>query len=162
MGNMAHTWNCSKKCETLQHFSSVVNTAVLCTCWRSTVHSVVSPAEKYRNCPPCGPVRSISTRSALCLLARYMRFLLNIQKQEIRPKTVHLWVEEKKRNRLRNVIDKISQKYFEPRRLIAVFLRRQVDSPYLYLMNIFFAFFSCHDSCQSANICLKRYRCILD
>ena len=54
-----------KKCEKSQPCSGVVvmkTAAELCVCWRSTVHSVISPAEKYHNCLPRGPIRSISLR----------------------------------------------------------------------------------------------------
>ena len=77
---LVYTWHCSKKCEKLQHFSSLCCrhedcTAVLCICWRSTVHSVISVAQQCHKCLPRGPVRSISMRGAFCcFLPRDMRF----------------------------------------------------------------------------------------
>ena len=64
---LVYTWHCSKKCEKLQPFSSVVikSAAVLCICWRSTVHNAISPAEQNHKCLPRGLVRSISMRGAL-------------------------------------------------------------------------------------------------
>ena len=58
---LAYTWRCSKKCERLQPFRNVV----LCVCWRSTFHNVISPAEKYHKSLPRGPVCSISMRGSL-------------------------------------------------------------------------------------------------
>ena len=91
----------SMKCGKAQLSSSVVMTAgVLCMCWRSTVHSVISPAEKDHNYLPRGPVRSISTRVVLCcFLPHYTRFLRNTQKQETtrKLKTVQFLVEKKLR-----------------------------------------------------------------
>ena len=92
--------NCSKKCERLQPFSSVVmkTTAVLCVRRRSTIHSsIISPAEKYNRTIylPRGPVHSIYMRGALwCFHPNYMRLLENSHKQETNLKTVQFLAKE--------------------------------------------------------------------
>ena len=60
---------------------------------------IISLSEKYHNCLPRGPARSISMRGALCcFLSRCTRFLENIQKQEtVRLKTVQFLAEKERR-----------------------------------------------------------------
>ena len=104
----------SKKRERLQPFSSVVmkTAAVLCISWRSTVHSVISPSEKYykTNAYTVGPFDQYLRGALCCFPPRYMRFSQNIQKQEtIALKTAQFLVEKKQDPKLRNVVDENSQ-----------------------------------------------------
>lgn len=142
MGNMNHwdrrgDWHMpgSKTCERLQPFSSVIsNVAVLrvCICWRSTVHRVVSPAEKYHKTDayPVGPFAPCET-CFLFFSLHYMRFW------PITQKTVHILAEKKvRRQALKRSWPKLTIHTFELRRLDGVFLRRHLDPSCMYIMSL--------------------------
>ena len=84
--------------------------AVLFICWRSTVHSVISPAEKYHktNAYLVGPfvlweVLSVVSPTLHAVFTKH-------PKQEVmRLKTVQVLAEEKKDAKLWNVVDENPQ-----------------------------------------------------
>ena len=114
--------------------------AVLCVCWWSTVHSIISLDEKYHKCLPRGPVRSTSVRGALCcFLPRYMRFLWNIQKQgRVRLEMDQFLAEKKYEPKLWNVVNEGSQIIFWAWTLKWRFLKGHVDPSYVRVLNCTF------------------------
>ena len=159
---LAYTWHCSKKCEKLQPFSSVVikSAAVLCICWRSTVHNAISPAEQNHKCLPRGLVRSISMRGALlfpptlhAFFAKHsktrkkklktVRFLATLHaflakhsktRRKKKLKTVQFLAEKKIRPQTFKCSWRKLTKNTEPGRLDGVFVRGHVDPSNLYLI----------------------------
>ena len=136
---LAYTWPCGQKCEKLQPFSSIgvmEAAAVRCTCWRSTVHSAISPAENYHKYLPRGPVSSRSTRGALCCFCpSCMRFCeASRNKKRYGWKRFNVLSEKNATETLKHSWRKLTKNTFELGRLNGVFLRGHVHPSYPYII----------------------------
>ena len=125
------------KCYNLSADVVMKSAAVLCMCWRSKVHSAISPAEKYY---PFDPFAHISLRGALCcFLPRYMRFFAKHPKTRHKQgwKRLNFWPEKNKTPFIEMQLTKAQKKYFEPGRLNVVFSRGRVDPSYPCFLFLF-------------------------
>ena len=124
----AYTWHWSMKCKKYPLFSIVVVmniAAVLCVCWRSTVHSGLSPAKKYHKQLPVGPFAQYLWEIFLfppTLHADFAKHPKN--KRHYGWKRFKVWRRKKREPQaLKCSWRKLTEKYIEPGRLNGVFVK---------------------------------------
>ena len=137
----AKRYTCQQRC---RHEDRTV--VVLYICWRSIIHSAISPAEKDHKCLPRGPACFKSMRGVLCCL---------------RPRHIHAVLVKHTKTRNTSAAngsifgrEKSNTPNVEPSRLNGVFWKGYVDPSYMIPVLNFstFTLFSCHDSRKSSKI----------
>lgn len=138
-----YTWHCSKKCEKLQPFSRLLSLWTLVyyayICWRSTVHSALfswkasqMPTLWARLLHICERYSHFYSQTLHAVFAKHKKTWnndaengSNVGRENITNQT------------FKGSLTRARNKYFEPRRLIAVCLRGHVDPSCLSLMSSF-------------------------